>query len=274
MPTMNRVLITGAGGGIGLAMREELRGVYPIIRYSDIIPIDPPRDGEEVQQAALQDAEAVRELVQGVDGIIHLGGISVEDSWDSILTSNIDGLHILYMAAIEAGVKRIVFASSNHTIGFYRRDQRLTPLDPMRPDTRYGLSKGFGELLGQYAADKYGIGVLSVRIGSCYEKPDNERFLSTWISRRDMAQLFRVGLDAPRLHHEIVWGISDNKRGWWDNSIAHELGYRPQDRAEDFAPEVMAMDPPETGDQLTLALQGGGFTRPEYRGDLQRVLKR
>src|SRR3954447_6500046 len=114
MPSMqmHRVLITGAGGRVGSGLRETLRGVYPILRLSDRAPLAPARDGEEVDQTDIADMAAVERMVQGCDGIIHLGGISGENTWEKILEGNIIGLHNTFEAARKAGVKRIVMATS------------------------------------------------------------------------------------------------------------------------------------------------------------------
>jgi len=155
------------------------------------------------------------------------------------------------------GVRRIVFASSNHVVGFYRRDQRIAADAPVRPDSRYGVSKAFGEALASLYADKYGSEVLSIRIGNVGERPVDVRRLSIWISPRDLCQLIRIGLETAGLRHEIVYGASDNRRGWWDNSNAFRLGYRPLDRSEDHAAEVLARDPGPSGDDRVDGNQGG-----------------
>src|SRR5690349_3746953 len=111
---MQRVLITGAGGGIGRSLRETLRGVYPVLRLSDRVPVAPARDGEEVDGTDIADMRAVERMVAGCDGIVHLGGISGENTWDNILQGNIIGLYNVFEAARRAGVKRIVMATSNH----------------------------------------------------------------------------------------------------------------------------------------------------------------
>lgn len=274
MPAMNRVLMTGAAGGIGRAFRPMLQGAYPLLRLSDIADIDKAGPGEEIVRGDLESPADVARMLEGVDGVIHLGGLAVEHPWERILPVNIAGLYDFYLAAVEAGVSRIVFASSNHAIGFYHRGRRLGADDPPRPDSRYGLSKAFGELCGQYFADNYGLGVLSVRIGSCFDNVDNKRFLSTWLSRRDFVQLCRIGLEHPNLHHEIVWGVSANDRGWWDNEPAFRLGYRPEDNAEDHLEEALAGEAGRTNvDPLGERLQGGAFGSTEYRGDPKRVLE-
>ena len=166
MPSMkmHRVLITGAAGGIGRGLRETLRGVYPILRLSDRVPVAPARDGEEVDQTDIADMAAVERMVQGCDGIIHLGGISGENTWEKILEGNIVGLYNTFEAARKAGVKRIVMATSNHAVGFYPRSQTIGHQVTVRPDSRYGVSKAFSEALASLYSDKHGMGFLCVRI--------------------------------------------------------------------------------------------------------------
>lgn len=268
---MKRVLLTGAGGGIGRRMRQALAGAYPILRVSDIVDLGPAGDGEEIAIADLTRAEDLERIVDGVDGIIHLGGLSVENAWDDILRTNIDGAYRLFEAAYNAGVKRIVFASSNHAVGFYPRGQILDGSERPRPDCRYGLSKVFGEALSQYFADNYGLGILSIRIGWCFEKPETQRTLGSWVSIGDLTQLCRIGLEVPDLHHEIVYGMSDNSRTWWDNKTARRLGYRPKDSSDVWAAEVDSSGVPEPGDEAGLAVQGGPFASEGYQGDPRRV---
>ena len=194
---MHRVLITGAGGGIGRALRETLRGVYPVLRLSDRVPLSPARDGEEVDQTEISDMASVERMVEGVDGIIHLGGNSGEAEWPVILQSNIVGLYNVFEAARKAGVQRIVMATSNHAVGFYPRSQTIDHQVVPRPDSRYGVSKAFSEALASLYADKHGIGFLCVRIGNFGTQPIDKRRLAIWISPRDLTQLVRIGLEHP-----------------------------------------------------------------------------
>lgn len=197
--------------------------------------------------------------------MVHLGGISVEDSFANILGSNIEGLHHLYEAVRLEGVRRVVFASSNHAVGF-------TPLTgggligsdvPPRPDTFYGLSKVFGEGLASLYADKYGVETVSIRIGSCVARPCSPRMLATWLSPADCARLVHAGLSAPGVGHTVVNGISANTRAWWDLSSARALGYEPQDDAEVYAAEIIAEHGELDPDSPEARLLGGCFTTVE-----------
>jgi uronate dehydrogenase len=267
---MKRVLITGAAGGIGSSLRETLRGVYPVLRLSDRVALEPARDGEEVDRTELSDMAGVERMVDGVDGIVHLGGISGENAWPIILEGNIIGLYNVFEAARRAGVKRIVFATSNHAVGFYPRAQRIDHRVPPRPDSRYGVSKAFGEALAGLYSDKHGIGVLCTRIGNFGSRPIDKRRLSIWISPRDYTQLVRIGLEHPDIRYEIVYGVSRNQRSWYDNSNAERLGYRPQDDSEPYAQEILAAEADQPGDPIAERYQGGTFCAAEYTATVPR----
>jgi len=262
---MKRILITGAAGSIGTFLRKTLRGKY-FLRLSDIKPIASLSDGEEFFDADVTDAAALAPLMKNIHGVVHLGGVSREDGWEPILNINIAGTYNVFEAARAQSVERLVFASSNHAIGFYPRSQRIGVDVTVRPDSRYGVSKAFAEALGSLYADKYGMRVLSIRIGNVSEKPVDVRRLSIWVSPRDLSQLVEIGLEHPALRNEIVYGVSDNARGWWDNSNASRLGYVPADRSEDYAPAVLAAAPESSPDSLAERVQGGDFAMVEKGG--------
>lgn len=266
--TVHRLLLTGAAGGLGKVLRHELVGMADVIRLSSRSALGEAAPHEEIVYCDLADAAAVDRLLEGVDAVVHMGGQSVEAPWDVIIASNIVGLINLYEAARKAGTKRILFASSNHVIGMHPRTRRLDHDSPARPDSRYGLSKAFGEDLAALYAYKHGIISMCIRIGSSFPEPRNRRMLSTWMSYRDMVELIRVGLTADYLH-EIVYGVSANKRSWWDNRNAERLGFKAQDDSEVFAPKVEGI-----GEETAIAeaLQGGSFAAAEYVGELERCL--
>jgi uronate dehydrogenase len=267
---MRTILVTGAAGGIGTGLRRLLKGVYPKLRLSDVkTPADLGAD-EDFMPAELTDMQAIGRAVSGVDGIVHLGGFSVEGPWDTILKSNIIGCYNLFDAAARAGVKRVVFASSNHAIGFYPRHRRLGIEAATRPDSRSGASKAFGEAIGALYAFKHGLRVTCIRIGNFADKPVDRRRLSIWVSPADLAQLVRIGLEHPDIRYEIFYGISDNARGWWDNSAAYRLGYRPQGRAEEHRDEALAAQAKLATDPIAEWYQGGPFCSDEFSGGIER----
>lgn len=264
---IERLLITGAAGALGSMLRAHLKGRYRYLRLSDRADLGTPEPGLELCPAELADAAAVDRLLEGVDACVHLGGQPVEAPWEVILGANIVGTINLWEAARKAGTKRILFASSNHAIGFYRRSQRIDDKAPPRPDSRYGLSKAWGEDIARYYQLKHGISALCMRIGTCRPDVPDARALSTWQSPADFCRLVDAGLEAD-YDYEIVYGVSANQRSWWDNSNALRLGYRPQDDAERLASEVETI---RSDDLVTEAFQGGAFCRPDFSSDPDRI---
>jgi uronate dehydrogenase len=263
-PAPRTVLLTGAAGGVGGFLRASLPGYGYRLRCTDLVPVP----GEpEALTVDLRDPDAVREAVRGVDAVVHLGGLSLEDTFDRILDANIRGAYHLYEAVRLEGVRRVVFASSNHTVGFVPRpEQPGDPLPvetPLRPDTYYGLSKCFGESLASLYADKYGVETVSIRIGSCFAAPRDARMLATWLSPADAARLVHAALTAPDVHHSVVYGISANTRGWWDLAPARALGYQPEDDAEAYAEQVLAEHGELVPGSPEHRFLGGAFTRVE-----------
>jgi len=268
---MQTVLITGAAGGIGTRMRRLLKGVYPNIRLSDLKPPIDLSSDERFVQADLADMAQVERAVMGVEGIVHLGGFSVEGPWETILNSNIIGCYNLFEAARRQGVERIVFASSNHAVGFYPRRRRIGIDAAVRPDSRYGVSKAFGEAIAALYAFKHGLRVTSIRIGNFGDVPVDRRRLSIWIAPEDLAQLIRIGLEHPNIRCEIFYGTSDNARGWWDNSSAFRFGYRPAHAAEDHAAEALAAQSKLPRDPIGDWYQGGSYCSDEFTNGVENA---
>jgi uronate dehydrogenase len=257
---MHRVLITGAAGRIGTILREGLRSRFDELRLLDISALGSVQPGEELVTADVRDLSAMVEAMEGVDAVGHLAGISHEDSFERILETNIVGTYHLFEAARRQGCSRVVLASSLHVTGFYEAGDHVGPDVPLRPDSFYGVGKAFAENLGRLYADKHGVEVVCLRVGTVADRPTTPRHLSTWLSPRDAVELFYCALTAPDVGYTVAYGASANKRGWWDLSSAERLGYRPVDNAEQWALEVEAAaiaDAMESG----RGPQGGSYTR-------------
>lgn len=263
----NRLLLTGAAGGLAKVLRETLRPYTKVLRLSDIAEMAPAVDGsEEVQVCDLADKNAVHQLVEGVDAIVHFGGVSVERPFEEILGANICGVFHIYEAARRHGVKRVIFASSNHVIGFYKQTETIDAHSPRRPDSYYGLSKSYGEDMASFYFDRYGIETVSIRIGSSFAEPQNRRMMSTWLSFADLTQLIERSLYTPDVGHTVVYGVSDNNTVWWDNRLASKLDYKPKDSSEVFREKVDAQPLPAADDPAML-YQGGAFVASGPFGD-------
>lgn len=254
---MKTILITGAAGDVGTHLRRELAGKY-VLRVSDLRSLVKINKEEKFVRADISKMADALRITKGVDAVVHLGGYSVEGPWEGILNANIIGCYNVFEAARRNGVKRILFPTSNHAVGFYRRDQTIDHRVYIKPDSRYGVSKVFGEALGSLYADKYGMEVFCMRIGNVNATPIDKRRLSILFTPRDLAQLVTIGIEHPGIRFEIVYGISRNKRAWYDNSNAYRLGYKPQDDSEVYAKEILAREP-AGGDPVAEAHQGGVF---------------
>lgn len=256
-----RLLLTGAAGGLGQVLRPRLKARCDILRVSDIADLGTARPGEEITPVRLEDRASVLQLLDGVDAVVHLGGVSTEQPFDLILQANIVGLYNLYEAARQQNVRRIVFASSNHVTGFYRQDEVIDATLPHRPDGYYGLSKAFGEDISRFYFDRYGIETVCLRIGSSYPEPKDRRMLATWLSYDDLERLVVAALTAPVVGHSIAYGMSDNVTTWWDNTPARHVGFRAQDSSERFRAEVEARQPVLDRNDPAVIYQGGVFVR-------------
>jgi uronate dehydrogenase len=256
-----RVLLTGASGRIGACLRTGLRGELEELRLTDVqAPEPPPTPPETFVAADLADREAVARAVEGVEAVVHLGGVADEAAFDELLGPNLVGAFNVFDAARRAGVRRVVYASSNRVTGFYPVERRLGGEDTPRPDGLYGATKAFGEAVARMYSDRFGLEAICVRIGSFEERPSEPRHLHTWLSPADAVRLFRGCLSAPDIGFLIVYGASANSRSWWEVGEAERrLGYQPRDDAERYADEIEeAATPP--------SYQGDPFTAPDYGG--------
>ena len=258
---MKTILMTGAAGRIGTFMRAELAGKYKL-RLSDIKPVKDLKPGETFMRADISNLKDALRITKGVDAVVHFGGQSGEHDWEHILQANIIGFHNTLEAARSNGVKRFLVATSNHAVGFYPVTQTINHRVYPKPDSRYGVSKVFNEALSSLYADRYGMEMFCMRIGNVNSAPIDRRRLAIWISARDMAQLVILGLERPKLHFEIVYGISDNARAWFDNTNAYRMGYQPRDRSETYAAEILQREGPP-GNTPADIFQGGGHCMSE-----------
>ncbi|ODU07666.1 MAG: NAD-dependent dehydratase [Pseudonocardia sp. SCN 72-86] len=252
---MERILITGAAGRVAGMLLEHLPRAGRELRLLDLVPI---ADADSVVADAT-DLDAMVQACQGIDAVVHLAGIAREDTWTAIRDVNIESTYIAFEAARRAGVPRVVFASSNHAVGFHANEPDLTDDLPMRPDTFYGVSKVVGEALGSLYHDRYGLDVVCLRIGTCFAEPFDRRRLATWLSPEDCARLVDAALTCPSPGFRTVWGVSANTRCQWSLRGGAAIGYHPQDDAEQFAARFAAAEDPEleaagrrVGGRLTL----------------------
>lgn len=255
------VLVTGAAGRIGSTVCPGLRELGWTVRGTDLAALP---DGVAGARADLTDpaaAPVLAGLLAAADAVLHLAGISGEDEWPRILAANVDATQRVLQAAADAGVRRVVLASSNHAAGFTRRpaEGTLPAATPARPDTFYGASKAADEALGALYAERHGMSVVALRIGSFQPRPRDARQLATWLSPADTVRLADATLRAPVPGYAVVWGVSANTRGWWSRAEGRALGYHPVDDAEAYADEVLGGDTPDWFGDDTLALVGGEF---------------
>lgn len=264
---MKRILITGAAGEIGTVLRAGLAGHYSL-RLLDVRPCTRVTADEEAVVTDVGDVAAVTAATRGIDCVVHLAGVPREGPWDQILPRNIAGTYNVFEAARASGVKRVIFASSNHVIGYYRVGKRVDENALVRPDSRYGVSKVFGEAVGRLYADKHGLSVACLRIGSFRDTPKNARELRTWISHRDTVQLVRRCIDAPDYHFIVVYGVSANARREWHDRTAATIGYRPEDNAETYAAQLQGKTyPPGPATDF----HGGEPCAMEFSGEPSRI---
>jgi uronate dehydrogenase len=257
------VLLTGASGMLGRVLAPALAAKGWDLRLTDIAPFpDAVPAGARFTKADLEDGAMVLRLAEGCGTILHFGGISVEHPFETVIGPNIRGLYHAYEAARREGA-RMVFASSNHTIGFHERTEVLDDDCTFRPDGYYGLSKAYGELMGQLYWDKHGVDSVFLRIGSCIETPTDDRMLSTWLSFPDMVRLAERSVLAeipPGCH--VVWGASKNSRmSWWRNDARDLIGWAPEDSVDRYSEQLAGKT---SGNPVAERYQGGGFCARDY----------
>jgi uronate dehydrogenase len=251
-----RVVITGAAGRIGRCLMAGLVSAGHDVRGVDVVAA-----GDDVTVADLaSDADVLASLMDGVDAVVHLAAIAAETDFETAVDSHIGLTHHVLDAAVAHRVQRVVYASSNHAVGFTPRTPMLAVDARARPDSFYGFGKAACEALCSLYHDRHGLAVACLRIGSFRDRPTTRRHLSTWLSPGDAIRLVDACLRSPDLGFAVVYGISANTRAWWDLGPGRSLGYQPRDDAEDWATEIESM-PPSDDDDLDGRYVGGDFAR-------------
>ena len=267
---MTKVALSGAGGNVGRILREELpkRGI-DLRSAGGFKPLLPLRASEDVMHGDLRDPAVVDRLLDGVDVLIHMAGTSVERPLSEIIENNLVALHQVYEGARRHGVRRVVFASSNHAFGMYGVDDKLKLDAEFRPDCFYGLSKVWGEAMARMYWDKHGIEGISLRIGTAMGRPpENERQLSTWLGTEDLVQLVLRCIEARNVGYAAVWSVSNNTRAYYDLADGNAIGYRPTQNAEEWADAIAKQ--PNPLDPVARSFQGGQFVTIDYTPIEQR----
>ena len=233
-----RILITGPGGRVGTQIVPLLREHFAL-RLLDAKPLQAEAD-DEVIEADIRDFAALRAACEGVHALIHLAAVPDEDDFHTrLLPMNLVGGYHAFEAARQAGVRKVLFASTGQTVLNYPKGEWVTPEMPTRPSTVYACTKLFGEALGRHYTDVHGLSVICVRI--CYFQPYDSPLLKTepalrreWCSPRDLAQLIVKSIRTD-LKFAVFFGVSNNTGRFWDIRNAQEqVGYDPQDNAADY----------------------------------------
>jgi len=256
------ILLTGASGKLGRMLAVALSAHGWRLRLTDIVPFpDKLPPGATFTRADLEDGVTMLRLAEGCSTILHFGGVSTEHPFEDIIGPNIRGLFHIYEAARREKA-RVVFASSNHSIGFYERSETITPEDPFRPDGYYGLSKAYGELMGRLYWDKHGVESIFIRIGSAYPEPIDARMLASWLSYGDLSRLIERCVLTPQTGCAVIWGASNNARmTWWEKDARASLGWAPKDSADPFAGQLGGK---VTGNAVAERYMGGAFCAVDY----------
>lgn len=267
---MKRVALSGADGQLGTLLRKSLLQDGFLLKSAGYEALPPPYcENEEIVLGNLAERAVADKLLSGVDVLIHMAGSSVERPLDEIITNNLDALYQIYEGARRHKVRRIIFASSNHAIGMHSVNDPLETDCDFRPDSLYGLSKMWGEGMARLYWDKHGIESVCIRIGSCLERPQEIRHLSTWLGHDDFVHLIRQSVTVPDVGFVVVWGVSANQRNYWSNSKAAVLSYVPVQNAEDYAHEFAAVA--DLRDPVAMRYQGGAFASRDFTSAEQRI---
>ena len=264
---IKKIVLTGAAGKLGRRMRGPLAQICHELVVSDVVALAAEATNETAVQCDLTDPAAVDALLEGADSVVHFAGYPREANWSTIIPANIVSVTHLWESALKHGVRRIVYASTNHVVGMHPVNQHIGVNAEIKCDSRYGVSKAFTEIMARFYYEKFGLESLGIRIGRCEDRATDERMLSTWIHPEDLASIVKLGISAT-VRADVVYGVSNNTRGWCSNPGKDVFAYEPRHSAEDFAQAILAQG---GGASATWPLQGGPFAMQDYVGDVARA---
>ena len=255
------VLLTGASGNLGRQIAAGLGAEGIDLVLTDIKPFpDALPPGARFTQADLNDGPTILRLAEGCGTILHFGGVSVDRPFEEVLGPNLRGLYHIYEAARREQA-RVVFASSNHSIGFHERSETLDSDCAFLPDSFYGLSKAYGELMGRLYWNKHGVESVLVRIGSSFPEPKDARMLATWFAYPDLVRLMLRCVRAEAVEVAVIWGASANSRSFWGADDRARLGWAPSESADAYAAQLAGA---LSGDPVNERFQGGIYAATGY----------
>ncbi|MBG6077251.1 NAD(P)-dependent oxidoreductase [Polaromonas sp. CG_9.11] len=260
MALIDCIVLTGAAGRLGRSLRPALAASCRELRVLDQSPLAAGQANETALQLDLNDQAALASALAGASAVVHFAGYPREADWPTLLAANVAGVASLWEAARTAGVQRIIYAGSNHSVGMYPRSEKLSQGALPGPDSRYGVTKVFMEAVASLYAAKHGLRGFGIRIGHCAPQPSDARMLSHWIHPEDLSALVQVGLRA-EYENEYVYGVSNNSRSWWSNDRAEALGYRPAHSADAFIDSLQAQT---SASPVAEHFQGGSFAAAEF----------
>ena len=259
---MKKIVLTGARGALGSALREPLSKLADNLLSTDILPApDDLLPNETYAVADIAQMDQIGPLLAGAEMVVHFGAIVDEKPFEELWGPNFVGAYNVWEAAFQHGLRRVVYASSIHAVGMYPTNAGIDTDVPHRPDTFYGLAKCFAEDLGRMYWEKRGLESVCLRILSCTAVPQNARALGTWLSRPDMIQLVERSIDTPTVGFTVAYGVSANTRAPVSNARVPFLGYRPQDNAEYLAEPLLAGAGTPDPQDLAQTRVGGPFAR-------------
>jgi uronate dehydrogenase len=256
------VLLTGASGNLGRHLAAALGSHGWVLRLTDIVEFPDALPAQATfTRADLRDGVAMLRLAEGCGAILHFGGVSRDRPFGEVLGPNLEGLYHIYEAARRERA-RVIFASSNHAIGFHERSETIDDDTQFLPDTYYGLSKAYGELMGRLYWFKHGVESVFLRIGSCFPEPGNARMLATFLSYDDLTRLVMRAAQADHVGCDVIWGASKNARmTWWRRDARERLGWQPQDSADPFTAQLAQK---VSGDPINERYMGGDYCAADY----------